>query len=131
MTIVGAISLLLSLVASMVSDAVPDMALRSDQGAVPVYRCDHLTASKINHTTFWLTVESTAENGAEVESFTFDLGNGTEVTVPEGRIAVDYDSPGIYIVTVRLNVKVGEDWVTVTSGDCREEIEATSPPSAQ
>lgn len=88
----------------------------------PVYKCESLTAKKINRTTYDFTVRASATN-AKIVSYNFDFGNGRKATTANTTVRHDFgNNPGSYTVTVTVNVDVDGKRVTTPVGNCKTTV---------
>jgi PKD repeat protein len=100
---------------------------------VPVARCDGLTSRPIQgkDRTYAYTLRYTAENGANLESITYNFGDGTSETFSkENGVDVEhqYATPGAYTVTTTLAFKVTEAGTTTDKSEsCTTSIVIPKP----
>lgn len=92
----------------------------------PEYRCDALTATKINRNTYDFAVAYTAKNGATFKNYNLNYGDGTSVT---GRTTNPtryvYANPGTYTITATVTFNIGTTAVTAT---CATQVVVDQPP---
>lgn len=88
----------------------------------PVYACDSLQANKIEGTRYRFTARATAEDGAQIESYTFTFGDGNSQTTSDKTIEHTYNQPGAYTAQVTVNILVDGKVKTETGEDCKVKI---------
>ncbi len=81
--------------------------------------------------TFGFTTRATATHGTEIISYTYDFGDGRQSTISpaSGDIKHTYAEPGMYHVTVEVNMRINGKARSVTGGDCKT-IVIVGPSSA-
>ncbi len=94
----------------------------------PVYRCDNLTANKLDRTRYRFTASATARDGAEIVSHTFTFGDGKSETSSDNTIEHTYAEAGSYRAYVTVNIKVNGKIVHETSKHCKTTIEIEEKP---
>lgn len=95
--------------------------------AKPVLTCDALSAKKIGRATFQFTAKATAKNGATINSYTYDFGDGTKKTAGAAYTHT-YSRPGNYTVTVVVNGNANGA-VTKDSQACKTVVTVTPEPT--
>ncbi len=88
----------------------------------PVYSCDALTVDKIDRTKFKFTAKASASNGAKVELYIFELGDGKKVSQSSPTLEHTYAKAGTYNAKLSVNVKVNGKTETVTSANCTAKV---------
>jgi len=88
------------------------------------YSCDSLSGKKISRLEYQFDGSASANNGAEIVSYTFDFGDGTTKTVesPKNVRHTYKDEPGTKTITMSATVKVKGSEKTVTSEACKVTI---------
>lgn len=95
----------------------------------PVYSCDALRATRISRFEYKFDTEATAENGAEIVSYTYDFGdNSTPLTTDKDSVNHTYAEPGQYATKVTVNVDVNGETKTATSEECMVTISIPKNP---
>lgn len=92
----------------------------------PVYSCDALSANKISRLEYEFTTQANAADGAIIESYNYDFGDGTK-TAGGATIRHTYKKAGTYNVTTTLKVKVDGTTKDVT-GNCKTTITIEPEP---
>ncbi len=98
------------------------------QPSQPKYSCDLLKATKVSGLQYRYEVNYTAENGAQIKSFSYDFGDQTGPMVTDKNVVEHtYAQPGDYPAKVTLTFTVdGQDKV-VTSDKCATVINTEKP----
>jgi uncharacterized repeat protein (TIGR01451 family) len=97
----------------------------------PEFSCDELEMTRLDGRTYRFLVRFTAENGAELESYTYEFGDDSEPLVTDQNpVEYTYPRDGNYVARVTLTFDVNGDTKTVTSDNCVEPINITpgQPP---
>ncbi|MDO4773964.1 MAG: PKD domain-containing protein [Candidatus Saccharibacteria bacterium] len=95
--------------------------------AKPVLTCDALTAKKIGRATFQFTAKATAKNGATINNYTYNFGDGTKKTAG-AEYTHAYSRPGSYTITVAVNGNANGA-VTKDSQTCRTTVTVEAEPT--
>lgn len=101
-----------------------DTKKECEQPEEPAYRCDLLTVKKIADRKYSFTVNTTAQNGAEVKQYRFDFGDGTDELVTDNR-TVEHTFPeqGSFAVRATVDFTVDGKTVSHTSDACKTVID--------
>lgn len=94
----------------------------------PAYKCDALTIAKISRTEYSFTAAASAANGAAIESYTYDFGDGQKVTSTATNVKHTYAKEGNYTAKVTVNVKVGNETKTATGPQCEKQVVVEKEP---
>lgn len=100
--------------------------------AVPVYKCNSLSAQVISMTdrTYEYRLSYTATGGATLTSVDYNFGDNQTKTVPGTEAQVlthTYQTPGSYRTVATLNFSVAENGQTTTKNVACEAVIATAP----
>lgn len=95
---------------------------------VPVYKCESLTAQKLERDTFRFKASAIAENGARVVNYTYDFGDGTKQSTLSDEIEHTYAEPGTYTATLTAHIRVGDETKHETGPDCQVDVEVKEKP---
>lgn len=104
------------------------------QPAVPVFRCDLLTAQAIGNDkrTYRFTVATTAQGGAKVKQYSYDFGDQTQPLVTDKNV-VEHTFPaqGDFVTVVTPQFDVNGTTKNATSETCKIviNIKTTPPPT--
>lgn len=93
----------------------------------PVYTCDMLNVTTISPTKYRFTVTATAKDGATIEGYTYDFGDGNTKDTNLTSIDYEFAKPGSYNVKVTARVKVNNEVKLVTGPNCTKKIEIKAP----
>jgi|GEM_PF-531812 len=97
----------------------------------PIVRCDSLVADtsilKIGENVNF-TANATAENGATVESYSFNYGDGSADTVDSNTASHTYTDDGTYTATVDVNFLVDGEQVSKSGQNCKVVITVEKEP---
>ena len=94
----------------------------------PVYKCESLKATKINRTTYRFNASATAQNGATIESYTYNFGDGKSTTSANAQVEHTYAAAGTYTATLTVNFKVNGKNETATGANCKVTIKVEEEP---
>lgn len=95
----------------------------------PSYSCDSLTPKAISRTDYQFTVKATATNGATIDHYTFNTGDGKQVNSTSPTLSHTYTKAGTYTVTATVYVKVN-GVVKTAPGNCTTKATVTQAPAA-
>ena len=92
-------------------------------------KCDNLTSKKINRTKFEFTAKASVKNGAKIQGYRIDFGDGHAQYYKTGSksktVSHTYAKPGTYKVKMTVNTDVGD---YVTSSNCATTVKVEQPP---
>ncbi len=92
--------------------------------AVPAYACDMLTAEKLNGRTVRFNAKASATNGATIQNYTYNFGDGSAVlTSTNDLVTYTYEKDGSYKPEVKVNVLVNGQTVSVSGANCVANLE--------
>lgn len=91
------------------------------------YACDKIFVNKISRNEYTFSVDVTVEN-AQVVSYIYNYGDGTTETVNYQTVRHTYANPGIYIVTVTMNVLANGKNESVTGATCQVPVSVEAQP---
>lgn len=94
----------------------------------PEYKCEDLTANKLDRTRYRFTASASARSGAEIVSYTFTFGDGKSETTSSNTIEHTYAEAGNYNAYVTVNVKVNGKIVQETGDHCKTTIKIEEKP---
>lgn len=99
----------------------------------PTFKCDSLTVERIARDRFKFTAKATAANGAVIESYTFNFGDGSNpVTVKTSSTTAaythTYTKTGNFKVKVTANIKVNGKTESVSGGNCETTVTVDKAP---
>lgn len=102
-----------------------------DTPAEPAYGCDALTAKKISRAVYSFTAKATAKNGAVINKYVFDFGDGKSQEVTSAQTAVTSEEHTFaeakkYTVKVTVHFTVNDQAQT---DDCVVEIDVQPEPA--
>ena len=102
----------------------------------PVYTCDSLTKTAVAgyRNRYQLAAKATAKNGAQIVSYTFDMGDGTKKTVATNSATANYThqytTPGTYNATVSVKVKINNSYEKTVTNNCKVSVTVVAPSYA-
>lgn len=101
-----------------------------DEDQEPLYKCDSLTAQKLSGRTVKFTANATAINGAEIERYIFNYGDGSQAKTTTDRV-VEYTYPrdGQFAARVQVQVRVGNQTFIAEGDQCAAVVNYTSTPT--
>ncbi len=94
----------------------------------PVYKCDSLTATKLERARFRFTAAATARNGAAIAHYVFDFGDGNTKTQNSNVVEHTYANPGTYTVKVKVNISISGQRQYIESENCVVVIKVEKEP---
>ncbi len=103
----------------------------------PVFICTSLTPQMVSRAVFNFTAKANAQNGAVINSYHFDLGDGNEQVVTSAAASTvlkhTYAAPGIYTITVSVTFTVPglAGTQTVTADSCKTQVTVKPAPAAE
>lgn len=86
---------------------------------LPYYKCDSLAKNQITRNKFEFTATARASNGAVIQDYVFNYGDGNSDTATTNKVTHEYAQPGTYTVTVTPRVKVNGQLVNATGDGCK------------
>lgn len=92
------------------------------------YACNGLAATDISRNEYRFKAAATASNGATIESYAFDFGDGKNQTSSSDTVTHAYDQAGTYTVKVAVNVKVNGQTKTVNDEKCKVTVTVAPEP---
>jgi hypothetical protein len=103
----------------------------------PVYTCENLTKTAVAgyRNRYQLVAKASAKNGANIDSYTFDMGDGTKKTAATSNTSANYThqytKPGNYTAKVTVKVKINNSYYKeTTSKSCAVPVTVTAPSYA-
>jgi uncharacterized repeat protein (TIGR01451 family) len=126
-------------VGTMTATSLPTTTSTATVGLIctppPVYACTSLTDTQVSRTVFDFTVSGAAKNGAVIEGYTINLGNGVTKTVSTKAasytLPYTYTAAGTNTVIASVNVDVNGKAVTETSPACSVPVTVKPAPLAE
>lgn len=95
----------------------------------PEYSCDSLKKNQISRAEYSFDGKATAKNGAIIENYTFDFGDGQTKTVTNATgVKHTYAKEGTYKVKMTANVKVNGETKQATGPQCETEVTVEAEP---
>lgn len=93
----------------------------------PAYKCESLTAIKVDRTRYKFTATASASGGAKVVGYNFVFGDGTNEDSTGNVIEHTYAQPGNYVAHVAAKVEVDGKIVDATGPNCNQKITIAAP----
>ncbi len=101
----------------------------------PVFSCDKLTSLALSRTNYSFAITASASNGATVEGYSFDFGDGSSSVSTDKNTPTTshvYAAPGTYNVTGTASVNVPSTGLqAVTSANCKTTVTVAPAPAAE
>lgn len=94
----------------------------------PKYACVSLKSAKISRTKYSFTASATAENGATIEQYLYEFGDGKSLTSNSTTVEHTYEKPGTYTAKVSVNVSVNGQKQYTTSESCKVIVTVDNEP---
>ncbi len=99
-----------------------------DEDITPEYSCDSLTAEKIGGRKIRFTANASAINGATIQRYIFNYGDGSEEFVTDQRVVEHtYARDGQYATRLKVQIAVDNETFIVDGNQCATSITFTTP----